>query len=193
MKEVENNNKFRLSLHQENVLLCETYFDAEIFNPYTRRSIDVRSILPDAIRNLQKVLSKREYDVIYERGLSGGSNPRQLRYNLYSSYINVLNSFPKEYYDELKYNPQPVTQQFEDKIIKGVECKLGLYINDNPIVERLFYVNGFNPVSRWSLDLTYSVLDISNLIYEKIKKSDIANMWYEYDQYSVFEENYSEI
>jgi len=191
MSEKENNNVFRFSLYQENILLCEKAFNADQFNPFTRYSIDIRDILPRAITKLQKTLSKRSYDVVYETGRIDTTikDSENTIYDLYGYYQNMINSYPQHYRSEMRYNPVsvmqqieiPIEQQIEKKIIRGVECKIGLYINDNPIVERQFYVDGFNPVARWSLDLTYEVIFIANTIFEKIKKSDIKNMWDDYD------------
>jgi len=182
MSEKENNNVFKFSLYQGNVLLCEKIFDADQFNPFTRYSIDIRDILPRAITKLQKTLSKRTYDTVFDVGMDKS-------YDLHSSHLNILDSFPQDIRNDLQYNPKSIVQQVEDKTsssvelktIRGVECKIGLYINGNPIVERLFYVDGFNPISRWSVDVTHSVVDIADLIYDKIKKIDVKNMWDDYD------------
>jgi hypothetical protein len=183
MNEKEYSNVFKFSLYQGDVLLGEKIFDADQFNPFTRYSIDIRDILPKAITKLQKTLSKKSYDVIFETGRKDTtiSNSINNFYNLYQYHQAVLHSFPKELWNYLQYNPQSMIQQIEEKVIKGVECKIGFYINDNPIVERLFYVDGFNPVARWSIDLVYAVIDITDLIFDKIKKSDIKNMWDDYD------------
>ena len=71
------------------------------------------------------------------------------------------------------------------KVIKGVECKIGLYINDNPIVERIFFVDGFNPIAKFSTDVVEEVVDTADRIFEHIKKSDIQNMWDDYDLINV--------
>lgn len=183
MSEKEYNNVFRFSLHQGNVLLCEKVFDADKFNPFTRYSIDIRDILPRAITKLQKTLSKRSYDVVAETGRIDLSIPESENsiYDLYGYRQEMINLYPQHYRGEMRYNPTPVVQQIEEKTIRGVECKIGFYINDNPIVERLFYVDGFNPVARWSLDLTNAVVEITDTIFDKIKKSDIKNMWDDYD------------
>lgn len=176
MSEKENNNNvFKFSLYQENVLLCEKAFDANQFNPFTRYSINIRDILPRSITRLQRILSKRNYDVIYDLGGDYQG------FDLQSYNKHVINSFPIGLRDELRYNPQSITQQIDDKVIKGVECKIGFYINNYPIVERLFYVDGFNPQSRWSNELTDTVVDISDTIFDKIKNCDIVNMWDDYD------------
>lgn len=183
MSEKEYNNVFRFSLYQGNVLLCEKMFDADQFNPFTRYSIDIRDILPRAITKLQKTLSKRSYDTIIEVGrknlsIVGGEN---YKYDLFDYYQKMVSLYPQQYREEMQYNPQPIVQRIEDKTIRGVECKIGLYINDNPIVERLFYVDGYSPMARWSVDLTDAVIEITNSIIAKIKNSDIKNMWDDYD------------
>jgi len=179
MNEKEFNNTFKFSLHQRNVLLCEKVFDADQFNPFTRYSIDIRDILPRAITKLQKTLSKRSY--VVDIGVGKDSLGLDRGYDLYGYNQTMINLYPQQYRNEMRYNPAPVVQQIEEKVIRGVECKIGLYINENPIVERLFYVDGFNPVARWSTDLTEAVVEIADAIFEKIKKNDIKNMWDDYD------------
>lgn len=170
MTEKEYNNEFKFSLTQGDVLLCENVFDADQFNPFTRYSIDIREILPRAITKLQKTLSKRSYVTQLSNDM-----------DLFQYHQKMINSYPQEYRSDMRYIPQSIIQQIEEKTIKGVECKIGLYINDKPIVERVFYVDGFNPVARWSVDVVYTVRDIVDTIFEKIKKSDVKNMWDDYD------------
>jgi hypothetical protein len=190
MNEKEHNNVFRFSLHQGNVLLCEKMFDADKFNPFTRYSIDIRDILPKAITKLQKTLSKRSYDVIAEVGRIDVSETDSLEeedefdeqvYDLYAYYQKMINLYPKEWRNGIHYNPQTIIQHIEQKTIRGVPCKIGFYINENPIVEREFFVDGFNPVARQSLDIMYAVTEIGDMIFEKIKRNDIKNMWDDYD------------
>lgn len=193
MNEKEYNNTFKFTLSQGDLLLCEKIFDADKFNPFTRYSIDIRDILPRAITKLQKVLSKKKYDIIFETGRKNLTikNSENHFYDLYHHAQNILDSYPQQIKNDLRYNPQIVVQQIADKIIKGVECKIGLYIikkdmNDSlnqiesTIVERIFYVDGYNPVARWSIDIVNSVVEISDAIQEKIKCSDIKNMWDDY-------------
>jgi hypothetical protein len=158
-------------------------FDADQFNPFTRYSIDVRDILPRAITKLQKTLSKRSYDVVAEVGRVDvtDSESEQQIYDLFAYNQRMINLYPKEWRNEMRYNPQSVVQQIEQKTIRGVPCKIGLYINENPIVEREFFVDGFNPVAKQSLDIMYAVTEIADQIFEKIKRNDIKNMWDDYD------------
>jgi len=174
MSEKEYNNTFRFALMQGNVLLCENIFDADKFNPFTRYSINIRDILPRAITKLQKVLSKKKYDIIIDCG-------NEVYYDLYHYTQNIIDSYPQQMKNDMKYNPQAIVQQIEEKTIRGVECKIGFYINENPIVERLFYVDGFNPVARWSIDVVEAVGEITDTIFRQIKGNDIKNMWDDYD------------
>jgi len=169
--EKENNNAFRFVLTQGNVLFCETTFDADKFNPFTRYSINIRDILPRAITKLQKTLSRNSYETFVECG----------NYELYAYARDIINSYPPQIKHDLKYNPQPIVQQIEEKTIRGVECKIGLYINENPIVERIFYVDGFNPIARYSIDVVDAVREITREIRGKILASDEKNMWDDYD------------
>jgi len=174
MNEKEHSNLFRFSLYQENVMLCEKVFDADKCNPFTRYSIDIRDILPRSITKLQKVLSRRTYETSISVGEGSG-------YELYGYYQTMVNAYPKQYREGMEYNPQPIIQQIEEKTIRGVECKIGFYINDKPIVERIFYVDGFNPVARWSTELIDEVCSITNMIKVKILHTDVKNMWDDYD------------
>lgn len=173
MNEKFYSNQFRFSLYQENVLLGEKAFSADVFNPFTRYSIDIRSLLPQAITKFQKVLSKKSYDVFANE------------YDLFGYQKRFLEKFPYEQRNLLRYNPKIARHQIDDKVIKGVECKIALYINDNPIVVRMFYVDGFNPIARYSIDVTDEVIDVADQIFELIKGDDIKNMWDDYDLINV--------
>jgi hypothetical protein len=179
MYEKEYNNVFKFSLTQGNVLLCEKIFDADNYNPFTRYSIDIRDILPKAITRLQKTLSKRNYDVLVEVGQDESGS--EMIIDLNDHYEKMINWFPELWRNDLRYNPQLIIQQIEQKTIRGVPCKMGLYINENPIVEREFFVDGFNPIAKNSIDLIEVVVDITDNISNKIKKNDIKNMWDDYD------------
>jgi len=197
MSEKEYNNTFRFALYQGKILLCEKIFDADKFNPFTRYSIDIRDILPRAITKLQKTLSKKKYDILYDAGRVNpteyyGEEPAErVIYDLFHYNQNIIESYPQQIRNDLRYNPQSVVQQVvdtftnEEKTIRGVECKIGFYINENPIVERIFYVDGFNPVARYSLDVVEAVVEITNQIRSKILISDEKNMWDDYDLINV--------
>ena len=174
MNEKDFNNTFKFSLYQEDVLLGEKILDADLFNPLTRYSIDIRNILPRIITRLQKVLSRRNYVTDLGDG-----------FDLFLYNKKMINSYPSKQRQEMRYLPKSVTHHIEDKVIKGVGCKLGFYINNKPIVERVFFVDGFNPVAKVSVDLVEEIVDCTDTIFEEIKKSDINNMWDDYDLINV--------
>ena len=175
----ENSNVFRFSLHQGETLLCEKIFDADQFNPFTRYSIDVRDILPRAITRIQKTLSRRGYDVMLETGKNDDGEMQT--YDLFGYRQDMINTYPREWRNDMRYNPQAVVQKIEEKTIRGVPCKIGLYINENPIVEREFYVDGFNSVALVSLNIVNVVTNIAESMESKIKRNDVRNMWDDYD------------
>lgn len=201
MNEKEFSNEFKFSLYQQDVLLCEKVFDADQFNPFTRYSIDIREILPRATVKLQKVLSKRSYETCVDVGFDSTDNENSLEssYELFQYHQKMINLYPQQYRSEMKYNPEPIVQQIvnevtlEEKTIKGVECKIGFYINDKTIVERVFYVDGFNPVSRWSLDVVHVIDEIVEMIFNIIKKADVKNIWDDYDLINVMGLSFNEI
>ena len=131
MNEKEYSNVFRFSLYQGEVLLGEKLFDADKFNPFTRYSIDIRDILPRAISRLQKTLSRRSYDVIAEVGRVDVSGVDTLEpvweeqiYDLYGYQQEMINSYPKQWRNGMRYNPQAVVQHIGEKTIRGVPCKM---------------------------------------------------------------------
>lgn len=189
----EKDNVFKFSVYQQDVLLCEKIFDADQFNPFTRYSINIRDILPRIITKLQKMLSRKSYDVQLEIGrvdITDKDSPF-LTYDVFGHHQRMINSYPREWREAMRYKPNMVVQRIEEQVIRGqkieaktirgVECKLGLYINDHPIVERMFYVDGYNTVARHSVDLLELVTDTADFISNQIKKSDIRNMWDDYD------------
>lgn len=175
----ERTNVFRFVLTQGDVLLYEKLMDADIYNPLTRYSINVRTILRKEISKLQRILSRKKYDTLMS--ISDDLDDIDHSIDLYEYYQDVLYSYPKSKIKSMEYAPVSISKQIENMVIKGVECKLVLYINEYPIIERLFYVDNFNPIARWSIDLLNACNNISDTIEDQIKNSDIINMWDDYD------------
>lgn len=184
MSEAQN---FKFILTQGSVVLFEKIFDGNMFTQHTREYVDIRKMLssadtkknlPSIINQLQKVLSKNNYST------------KEYGYNYLAEYLKDIDTFPANVRGELEYNPESVAfnverngvNGVENITIRGVECKIGFYRNDTKIVERLFYVDRFNPIARWSVDLTNTCEYIVNNIQNHIKNSDIAYLWSEYDK-----------
>jgi hypothetical protein len=150
---INKSNNFKLSITQGNVVLFERIEDANNFTFKTRENyLDIRKILPDAIVLLQKILSKNSYNTKFK---VDGNNKY---YDFLSEYLKDIDTFPLNVRNELEYAPEPVSFKVNATTpngvkvinINGVECKIAFYNNNKLIVERLFYVDRFNPVSRWS-------------------------------------------
>jgi hypothetical protein len=139
-------------------------------------------VLPRVITKLQKTLSRRSYITFKLKNDSDAPELELNReYDYYGYRQKMVSAYPKEKREGMYYNPQPIVQQIEEKTIRGVECKIGFYINNKPIVERMFYVDGFNPIARWSVELIDEVCDTANIIKNKILHTDVKNMWDDYD------------
>ncbi len=181
-KDYSANNAYKFSLYQQNVLLCEKEFDTNQFSPLTRYSVNIVGIMKQAINELQKCLSKKSYETTRGSNESPyyemlGATP----YDLYQHHKTLLSTYSQKNQDIMAYNPEPTSEQFNEKIIKGVECEIKFYINDKPIVKRTFRVNNFNPIARWSYDVKETVVNIADVIFQEIKKSDLKGMWQNYD------------
>lgn len=159
-------NSLRFSLFQGSILLCETIMEADLFG----QPIDVRPLLGKSISKLQRVLSKQSYNFGVEVG-EGKS------YDLVGYPEHKYNVWGADGYD-----PQPVNKVIGELKLNGVECKIRLHINDKLIVERDFYVKGFNGASRYSYDVTYAVREITDSITRNIKWMDYDFMWNEWEK-----------
>lgn len=169
MNENENLKFFRLVLKQEDVLFYEGVIDASKYHPLTRNYVDIRPILRDKISTLQKLLSNRHQTKKY------------LDYDLKSKYYDSVKKYPKDMHGHLGYNPEPHVQNYDGLVIRGVSFKLGLYLNANPIVERDFFVDGFNPDSRWSVDVKEYLDSFMFELGDIIKENDYKNVWGDFD------------
>ena len=180
MNEKIYENTFKFSVYQGNTVIIERIFTADQFNPVSRYSVNIRDIIPSIVTRLQKVLSKRAYDTVLSVG--GDVDNEEVAYDFLGYKMNIINSLKAKYPETIfEETPESVKQQIGEKVIRGVECKFGLYINNNPIVERLFYVDGYNSVAKSSLDLIDTTTDIADHIFSYLKRNDVRHMWDDYD------------
>lgn len=183
MSDKSHENTFKFGVYQGNSPMVERVFSADVFNPVVRYSVDIRDMIPSIISKLQKTLSRRHLDFIYESGKNVIGQDET--YDLLSMYKGILDGKVPGYVNKLT-RPPVVTQTINKKTITGVECKFGLYINGNPIVERNFYVDNYNPGVRFSLDIVDTVNDITEEIFTKLKASDVKHMWNDYELINIY-------
>jgi hypothetical protein len=177
MENKEHENMFKFGLYQDDETIIETLFSADVFNPVVRYSVDIREDIFSIIVRLQKALSRRNISHKIDFG--------QTSYDFLEYYKNLteiehtkLNGKP--FNEKLKLKKRS-NQTVNGKTYTGIQFKFGLYINNNPIVERDFYVEGYNPSSRFSIELSETVDDIAQEINLKLKNQDISHMWDDYD------------
>jgi hypothetical protein len=161
-----NTSNFKFVVYQGKDKIIERIFNAELFNPIIRYSVDIRSMIPSITQRLQKVMSRRNLNYV------------DYGYN-YLNYYEELTNFYKVNNNKLS-KPYYTKYTHGDKVIKGVECKFGLYINDNPIVERKIYVDNYNPACRFSSEINDLIFDITTEIHESLKELDVEHMWGDY-------------
>lgn len=176
--EKKHENVFKFGIYQNGDTVLERIFSADYFNPVVRYSVDIRDTIPSLISRLQKVLSRRNLTFKIDVG-------NDMSYDILQNYKKQLRLYEKMIQNKLE-RPQITTQVINGKTIKGVECKFGLYINDKPIVERNFYVDNYNPASRFSFEVVDVVNEISEEIFESLKISDVNHMWDYYDLIKVY-------
>lgn len=165
-------NTFKFGLYQENDMIIETSFTADNINPAIRYSVDIRDEVFSIISRLQKALSRR--NLTHKIDLAGNT------YDFLEHYRNQSALETKSFNDKLDA-PKKTTHKVNGKIYSGVQFKFGLFINNNLIVERDFYVKGYNPASRFSLELSETVNQIADEINESLREDDIKHMWDDYD------------
>lgn len=170
-----NTTNFTFSVFQGDEKVIERCFNSEIYNPIIRYSVDIRDMIPSITSRLQRVMSSKSLN--YE---NQGYNNLTYYKELVDYYELIENKLTK---------PSHTKYTHGSKVIKGVECKFGLYINDNPIVERKIYVDNYNPTYKFSTDIVDVVNEITLEISESLKQLDVEHMWGDYilnDTYGLY-------
>ncbi len=181
----ENNyqgNHFKFSLYQEQDLIIERIFDADCYSAGVRNFVNIREFLPSIITKLQRLLSADEYETQF----SISDKNEELDETIYDfkSYREYqVSLYPEKmqwHFDEPEHTLEHkiIDNMGNERIMRGTEFKMGLYINNKVIVERTLYVNNYNPDAKVSMDLYYVVSNICNMIINYLKKSDIK---YQFD------------
>ena len=172
MADRNHENIFKFSIYQGRTVLSERIFSADSFNPVIRYSVDIRSIIPEIIQRLQMTLSRRNlsFNKIGENA--------HVNYNFLKEYQDVCYNFNVRA-DKLR-KPYYIKKEINGKMIKGTECRFGLYINNNPIVERDFPVDQYNPAVRFSYEIIEVNRDLVDYIQSFLRETDVSHMWDDY-------------
>jgi hypothetical protein len=190
-KKQENVFKFGLTLKGEK--LYERIFSADLYNPVVRYSVDIRERIPSIINEIQQVLQKQSTNLNFDSILNSTRNSSDYVANTkkYYKHICKINRMsPVKLFVPTFFNKE--TQKVMVPV-KGTEFKFGVYINQNPIVERNFYVENYNPEARFSNELTVVLNDIVDYLKNYLKKSDVNHMWNDYDLITTYELNIQQV
>lgn len=186
-KKVENNFKFGVYLGKEKIY--ERIFSADIYNPVVRYSVDIRDKIPSIIANLQAVLSMPSEDLNFELALKDldgylleyGFNTKE--YYKHICKINRMHPIKLFVPKQNKIDPSLPKAKYQGR---GTEFKFGVYINANPIVERNYYVENYNPESRFSNEFYDLLNQIVDYLISYLGKSDRNHMWNDYDLIRIY-------
>ena len=185
MSERSHENTFKFGVYQGGSAISERIFSADVFNPVIRYSVDIREMIPSIINKLQRTLSRKNINTHFDVGYQHEGDNIENMYDLIALYKKTLDGKVPGYVNKLT-RPPVVSQVINNKTITGVECKFGLYINGNPIVERNFYVDQYNPASRFSLEIVEAVNDLADDITNHLKRFDVKHMWDDYDMINIY-------
>ncbi len=202
---IKSQRLFRFSVYQGDRLLCEVCDSADKFNPPIRNSVMIRGEIHGIITKLCRVLSQSNYNTLFSLGSKNRDinfkkftiseiekyNNKKLKYtfnsrDLFDGISTIQDNFKSSLRPKTKtnpYNPENV----------GVECKFGLYINDNTIVERNFYVENYNSDVVFSTDIVDTCDEILYEICERLRNEDINFLWENKDMNEKLGLQYSQI
>ena len=186
---VKTQRLFRFAVFQGDKLLCEVSESADKFNPSVRNSVKIRNDIHNILSRLNRVMTMKSYNTTYSLGKDAKVlnfskiattevekyDNKVLRYtfnntDLFDGTSTLQGNFKSVLKPKTKVNPYN-----SDNV--GVECKFGLYINNNPIVERNFYVENYNPEVMYSTDLIDVCDTILYDICDRLRKEDINYAW----------------
>lgn len=181
-------NLFRFAIYQGDRVLCEVVDSADKYYPAIRYSVKIRNETYTIMNRLNRLLSMKNYSMNY----SLGKNAKVL--NFKKEALSEINKYPESFQGEIisYLNPKTKTNPYNlDNV--GVECKFGLYINNNTIVERDFYVENYNPDVAYSLDIIEVCEEILSSITDRLRKEDINFQWENKDLNERCNLNYTQI
>lgn len=133
-------------------LVSERIFPANCYTPFVRYSLDIRDKIPQMINELRGVLVNPTPTINFGQ------------YNFVKRYRGY------------KYD----TEAKKLWVSKDKFFSLVFYMNDHKIVERDFYVSGYKPKNRFSLELHELMEDIVARVEEHIRQQDIDRSWGDY-------------
>jgi len=188
MEERKQENNFKFGIYLRNEVIAERIFSADQYNPVVRYSVNIREMIPSIISDIQTVLQSGSLDLTFENN-DGWSSA--LNYYKMLCDVNDLSYFKLKVPAQHQKNNPVSGKPYPMK--GGTEFKFGLYINHNPIVERNFYVDNYNPEARFSIELMKTVREIVKNLANHLAKTDKNQMWDDHTLINVFDLNIQQV
>ena len=179
--EKRNENYFKFGLYLRNEKIYEKIFNADLYNPVVRYSVDVRENIPSIISGLQEILQAK--DLTFNEPITDKNTKEYYKMICKLNKMHPIKLF-------IPHNKESSNSKYQGK---GTEFKFGVYINTNPIVERNFYVEKYNPEARFSNELPVMLDGIVNYLETYLKNSDVTHMWNDYDLINTYELNIQQV
>lgn len=191
MDDKKQENSFRFGLFLRGEKVAEKLFSADLYNPVVRYSVNIREMIPKIIGSLQGVMQKKSKELTFKDSFG---------YNSLNEYKRICDINDLDVYKlkvPVQYPKTNYTNGVKPYLQRGgTEFKFGLYINANTIVERNFYVDNYNPESRFSCELN-NIINGTNGIVENIEKylknSDLNHMWDDYKIINTYSLNIQQV
>jgi hypothetical protein len=179
----EHENLFKFGLYQGDDPILERLFSADVYNPVIRYSVDIRDMLNDFMKRFDNIFNRRKLNFKVNDYSSIGFYKDISSFSYYKKGTDNKLSLPE--IDSITLD--------SGKVIRGIPCKIGLYINNKTIVERQFFVYNYNPEARFSFDLKNEFEVIVGEITDYLRTKDINHMWEDYNLINKFGLNIQQI
>ncbi len=156
--------RFVLILNDEKI--SERTFPGDMYNQYVRFGVDIKAIASNIIKGFQSILSTDKKDLNYV--IHGIDVLKEYTNSLKINNISISDSKLKPASKNGKYIENEGGKSYYECLDE--KFKFVLYINDNMVIERNFFVKNYNPTSRFSLELSNEMNYIVNDKQIHIKK-----------------------
>jgi hypothetical protein len=171
-EKVNETNEFKFGLYLNDYEMYERVFSADVYNQITRYSVNIKKDAKKYINMLQNVLSAKDSELDFNiNGYNVMDYTTNLTYLLDSHNKDVEDASREESNDSL----------YKTTYVAPLKFNYVLYINNNIIIEREFYVRNLNLSAIKSVNLNETLDYIVSEIKSKIKEDDLTQMWEEFD------------
>jgi hypothetical protein len=170
-----SNNYFKFSVSYRNNVISERIFDADCYNPIVRQTVNIKDIVPEIRKVLQKILSipTQRLTNDYYVGYNHNNNPITIKIN------DLKDSKLNHRFQYLKEKHKTPTSSIKDRNINKQTIDNNLIkINDNYMIVVSLKDNSTELFYKKNIQITDdSIIDVkakSNIAFAKIKQIEFV-------------------